>query len=109
MVAIPLALDQPAIAARVARAGAAQVLPVMRLSAPRIRAAILTVLHDPAFRDAATAIQKKLRLIRGAEKAAEVIENALYKHAEAQQTQALDGPKVRRSASKVRRRLSQFS
>lgn len=77
MVAIPLAHDQPAIAARVARAGAAQVLPVMRLSAQRVRAAVAAVLEDPAYRDAAMTLQKQILATRGAQRAAEIIEEAL--------------------------------
>lgn len=106
MVAIPLAHDQPAIAARVACAGAAQVLPVMRLSARRIRAAIFDVLHDPSFRDAAAAIQETLRRTRGAERAAQIIEDALHTHAAAKQAQALDNTVLPLSnISKADRRL----
>ena len=53
MIAIPLAHDQPAIAARLARLHLAEVLPVMRLSASKIRAAVKKVLSDPRYRDAA--------------------------------------------------------
>ena len=80
MVVIPLAHDQPAIAARVARAGAARVLPVMRLSTRRIRAAVMAVLADPAYHLAALALQKQIRATRGAEKAAEIVEEALRQH-----------------------------
>ena len=47
MVAIPLAHDQPAVSARLARLNIAEVLPVMRLSARRIRTAVKRVLQDP--------------------------------------------------------------
>jgi zeaxanthin glucosyltransferase len=77
MVAIPIAHDQPAIAARLARARAGVVLPIMRLSANRIRSAILTVLRDPAYRDAAATIQRTIRGLRGAEQAVNIIEDAL--------------------------------
>jgi MGT family glycosyltransferase len=81
MVAIPLAHDQPAMAARVARAGAAKVLPVMRLSTPRVRAAVAAVLHDSAYGDAAAALQEKLRAIDGPACAAQIIEESLAGHA----------------------------
>jgi MGT family glycosyltransferase len=90
MVAIPLALDQPAIARRLAHAGAAQVLPVMRLSAGRIREAIVTVLQEPSYRLAAVALQKKIRSTRGADGAAGIIEDALHSYA-ARQAQAAPG------------------
>ena len=44
MVAIPLAYDQPAVSARLARLKIAEVLPVMRLSPGRIRTALKKVL-----------------------------------------------------------------
>ncbi len=80
MVAIPLAHDQPAIAARVARAGAARVLPVMRLSAQRVRSAVTAVLKDPAYCDAAMALQKQIHASPGVERAAEIIEEGLRRH-----------------------------
>lgn len=84
MVAIPLAHDQPAIAARLARLKAARVLPVMRLSAKGIRSAVVTVLSDPAYRDAAVALQKAMRPILGARSAAQIIEDALLQHSAGQ-------------------------
>jgi zeaxanthin glucosyltransferase len=81
MVAIPLAHDQPAIAARLARMGIAEVLPVMRLSAKTIRRAVTKVLNDPGYRDAAVMMQAELNSLNGLERAADVIEEALQKHA----------------------------
>ena len=81
MVAIPLALDQPAIAARLTRLRIAEVLPVMRLSAKRIRTAVTKLLTDPSYRDAAVEMQSKLQSLHGLEHAVEVIEKALEKHA----------------------------
>jgi zeaxanthin glucosyltransferase len=77
MIAIPLALDQPAVAARLARLQIAEVLPVMRLSATTIRAAVTKLLHDPRYREAAVEMQGRLRPLRGLERAADVIEGAL--------------------------------
>lgn len=91
MVAIPIALDQPAIAQRLARAGAAEVLPMMRLSADRIRAAIVTVLQEPSFRLEALALQRELLSIRGVEAAAGIIEDALCRYAAARQAQVSSG------------------
>lgn len=77
MVVIPLALDQPAIAARLARLKLAEVLPVMRLSPMRIRIAVTSVLNDPRYRDAAVEMQTKLKSLHGLTRAVEVIERAL--------------------------------
>jgi MGT family glycosyltransferase len=83
MVAIPLAHDQPAVAARLARLGIAEVLPVMRLSARKIHRAVTKVLNDPSYRDAAVKMQTKLHSLHGLHRAADVIEEALQKHAAA--------------------------
>jgi len=77
MIAIPLAHDQPAVAARLARLKIAEVLPVMRLSASRIRRAVVQLLRDPSYRDAAVEMQNKLQALRGLERAVEVIESSL--------------------------------
>jgi len=77
MVAIPLAHDQPAISARLARLKIAEVLPVMRLSAKRIRTAVTKVLNDPSYREAAEKMQTKLQSLHGLQRAVEVIEGTL--------------------------------
>ena len=77
MIAIPLALDQPAIAARLARLGIAEVLPVMRLSSRTIRTAVIKLLYDPGYREAALQMQTKLRSLQGLERAVDIIERAL--------------------------------
>jgi zeaxanthin glucosyltransferase len=80
MVAIPLAHDQPAIAARLARLGIAKVLPVMRLSARQIRAAVTTVMNDPRYREASVRMQTNLLSLRGLDRAVEVIEGSLKEY-----------------------------
>ena len=80
MVAIPLAHDQPAVAARLARLGIAEVLPVMRLSAKKIQRAVTRVLNDPTYRDAAVKMQAGLQSLHGLRRAAHVIEEALEAH-----------------------------
>lgn len=79
MIAIPLAYDQPAIAARLARLNIAEVLPVMRLSTTRIRAALTKLLDDPSYRRAALKLQAELQSLRGLERAVELIEETLQK------------------------------
>ena len=80
MIAIPLAHDQPAIAARLDRLNVAEVLPVMRLSVKRIRNALIKLLTNPAYRDAAVSLKSTIRATHGAECAAEVIEAALDRY-----------------------------
>lgn len=82
IVAIPITYDQPAVAARLERKKAAIVLPIRRLSARRIRAAVTKLLHDTSYGDAARDLQAKLQALRGSEYAANVIEKALGDYAE---------------------------
>ncbi len=80
MVVIPLAYDQPAMAARLARLHVAEVLPVMRLSPSRIRAAIAKLLGDTSYHDAAQTIQATIQSIQGPECAADIMEKALEEY-----------------------------
>ena len=84
-VAIPLAYDQPAIAWRLKRLKAAEVLPVMRLSAVRIRRAVIKVLSDPKYREAAERIQASMQSTQGAKRAADLIEVGLSGYSAEQQ------------------------
>jgi zeaxanthin glucosyltransferase len=77
MIAIPIAHDQPALAARLSWLHVAEVIAERRLSAKALRAAILGVLNDSSYGDAARAIQGKIRADRGLERAVEVIESCL--------------------------------
>jgi MGT family glycosyltransferase len=80
MVAIPLAHDQPAIAARLARLGIAEVLPVMRLTKGKIHRAVTKVLNDPTYRSAAVRMQAELQSLRGLERASNVIEETMEEY-----------------------------
>jgi zeaxanthin glucosyltransferase len=81
MVAIPLAHDQPAVAARLARLGIAEVLPVMRLSARKVHRAVTRVLNNPSYRRAALKMQATLHSLHGLQRAGDVIEEALDRYA----------------------------
>ena len=81
MIVIPFAYDQPAIAARLKRLHVAEVLPVMRLSAARIHAAVVKILSDASYRNAARELQNRLRSVPGSEYAANVIEQRLDDYA----------------------------
>jgi MGT family glycosyltransferase len=77
MLAIPLAHDQPAIAARLERLGIAEVLPVMRLTVSKIHRAVTKLLNDPTYRDAAVKMQAGLHSLCGSQRAVDVIEEAI--------------------------------
>jgi MGT family glycosyltransferase len=111
MLAIPLAVDQPAIAARLAQLHAAIVLPVMRLSALRIRAAVKLLLNDGSYRDAARELQSILQSFRGPAQASDIIDAALERYFKSQLTNAAadspgrgyGGPTFRSAQPYVRR------
>jgi zeaxanthin glucosyltransferase len=84
MIVIPMAYDQPAIAARLARLHIAKVLPIMRLSAARIRSAVTTLLSDASYEQAALAMQSKLQSLRGSTEASDIIEEALERYLDLQ-------------------------
>ncbi len=77
MVAVPLAHDQPAIAARIARSGTGEVIPPRAMNVERLRAAITRVLEEPRFRQKAATIGESIKRAGGAEKGADIIEGAL--------------------------------
>jgi MGT family glycosyltransferase len=81
MIAIPLAYDQPAMAARLARLHLAEVLPVMRLTPRRLCTAITRLLNDTRYRDAAVKMQSVIRSVNGSQRAADVIEDSLDRYA----------------------------
>ena len=80
MVAIPLMYDQPANARHLERLGAGEVLPVMRLTEQRIRAAVLQVLDEPRYQEAALQAQSKLRMLNGTAYASNIMETYLLKY-----------------------------
>ena len=77
LVAVPLAHDQPGVAARVKAHGACVVLSRHRLNAVRLRNAVMLVLQDARYREAAKALQKTILSMDGPGRAADIIEQAL--------------------------------
>ncbi len=77
ILAIPIAHDQPAVAARVERLKAGIVLPIMRISQQLIRQSINALLNESRYRDAAVKLQGSLRSLHGPQHAANIIEDAL--------------------------------
>lgn len=99
MVVIPLAYDQPAIAARLRQLQIAEVLPVMRLSPGRIRTAVTKLLCKPTYRNAAQEVKSRLLALNGTVRAADVIEEALACYAKARLMANLE----RRDSSRLNR------
>ena len=81
MLALPLALDQPAVAAHLERLGVAEVLSPLHRSAGEIREALLKIRTESRYRKAAKAIQAQLQSLDGAAQTASIVEEALAKHA----------------------------
>lgn len=77
MLALPVTLDQPAVAAHIARLGAAEVLTPNQCSSEKIRLALVKLLTDSSYRSAAEAIQEQLRSLHGASHAAGIIEEQM--------------------------------
>jgi UDP:flavonoid glycosyltransferase YjiC (YdhE family) len=77
LVAVPLANDQPGVAARLKARGACVVVSRHRLNPNRLRKAVQLVLQDGSYREAAQALQKAIRQLDGPDQAADLIEQAL--------------------------------
>ena len=77
LVAVPLGNDQPGVAARLRARGACVVVSRHRLSSRRLRRAILLVLHDATYREAAQVLQRAIQPLKGPDRAVDVIEEVL--------------------------------
>ena len=77
LVAVPLGNDQPGVAARAKARGACVVVPPQRLNAARLRKAVMLVLQDPRYREAAQVLQRNIKRMDGPGQAAALIEQAL--------------------------------
>jgi MGT family glycosyltransferase len=81
MLALPVALDQPAVAACLERLGVAEVLSPQHRSADEIREALLKLRTEKRYRDGAMAMQVQLQSLHGSAQAASIMEEALAGHA----------------------------
>jgi MGT family glycosyltransferase len=81
MLALPIALDQPAVATHLERLGVAEVLPPQHRSAAEIREALLKLRAENRYRDAVRLIQVQLQSLHGAAQAASILEDALVDQA----------------------------
>lgn len=76
MVALPITNDQPAVASRLEWLGVAEVVPLGKLSAPRLRRAIERVLREPRYREKAKQLQTEITRCAGLTRAADIVEQA---------------------------------
>ena len=77
LVAVPLGNDQPGMAARVKARGACVVVPRHKLNAARLRKAVMLVLQDDKYREAAQVLQRIIQRMDGPGRAADLIEQVL--------------------------------
>lgn len=77
MVAIPIANDQPGVAARVAWTGTGEFVPLKRLSVSKLRSAIQRVLTEGTYKENALSLQAAIQQAGGVKKAADIIEKVV--------------------------------
>ena len=77
--AIPIAYDQPGVAARIAHHGTGEFIEVDERTTDRLRGLIEKVLQDPSYRERAECFKKVLSKARGLDVAADIIEQAFQK------------------------------
>lgn len=77
MVAIPVANDQPGIAARVAWAGAGEAVPLSRVNVPKLRTAIQKVLTEDSYKKNAIRLQEAIQKAGGVSRAIDIVEQVV--------------------------------
>lgn len=77
MVAIPVANDQPGVAARVAWAGAGEAIPLSRVNVPKLRTAIQKVLTEDSYKQNAVRLQGAIQKAGGVSQAIDIVEQVV--------------------------------
>jgi zeaxanthin glucosyltransferase len=77
MVAIPLAFEQPATAARLVCAGAGRAVRPIQASSARLQREIVEVLNNPTYRERASSLRSELHASGGVRRAADILEAML--------------------------------
>ncbi len=84
IVAIPITTDQPGMAARVARVGAGEVVPLSKLTVTHLKTAIERVLgqgkasqQNHSYRDSAEEIRLAIKAAGGVNQAANIVEQVI--------------------------------
>ncbi len=80
MIALPITHDQPAIAARVARSGAGEMISMRKATPRSLRALVQRVLEGESYRTRARAMSKSIAQAGGVERAADIIESVCARH-----------------------------
>ncbi len=75
--AIPVANDQPGVAARIADTGVGEVVALKELNVPKLRSAIVKVLTDESYQKRVMEMQEAIVRSGGVKKAADIIEQAV--------------------------------
>ncbi|MBR8836510.1 MAG: glycosyl transferase family 1 [Stigonema ocellatum SAG 48.90 = DSM 106950] len=77
LVAIPIATDQPGVAARIAWTGTGEFVPLSGLSFPKLREAIKRVLTEESYKQNATRLQQAIGRAGGVSRAADIVEQVV--------------------------------
>ncbi len=77
MVAIPVTNDQPGVAARIAWTGAGEIVPLSKLTAKKLHAALQLVLTQESYRQNALRLKQAIAASGGVTQAADIIEQAI--------------------------------
>lgn len=77
IVAIPIANDQPGVAARIVWAGAGEVVPLARLTVPKLRNAVQKVLTEDSYKKNALRLQEAIQRAGGVSRAIDIVEQAV--------------------------------
>ncbi|MDQ6678155.1 MAG: glycosyltransferase [Acidobacteriota bacterium] len=77
LVAIPIAFEQPGIAARIQWTGTGDFVPLSKATTPRLRSCVKRVLTEASYRQAAGAMAEKIRATGGCQQAANIIEDVI--------------------------------
>lgn len=77
LVAIPIAFDQPGVAARIRWIRAGDYITPERVTAERLRGVIRRVLGEPVYKDSATRVGCAIRQTDGRRRAADIIEEVI--------------------------------
>lgn len=77
MVAIPIANDQPGVAARIAWTGTGEVVPLKQLNVSKLRSAIGRVLSEDTYRKNALKLQAAIRHAGGVKTAIDIVEQVM--------------------------------
>lgn len=77
LVAIPIANDQPGVAARIVWAGAGELVPLARLTVPKLRNAVQKVLTEDSYKKNAVRLQEAIQKAGGVSRAIDIVEQAV--------------------------------